>query len=354
MDTQQPTELLRPLCQRIHSKRKVFFWVIPTTLVISFLFAFSIPKYYECTVILAPESQNANFGTLSSLMSDLGINISNLEVKDAISPALYPDIVHSTQFLNELLETPVKTIDGHFSGSYLAYVSTQQKTPFWKMPIAWIKRSTPSKNTTSTVGNNSDVQQEPTSSLWIAKSHLSGIESLRNNIECTVEKKTNVITITMKAQDKFVAATMADAVQQQLQLFITRYRTQKAQTDVNYYSDLLTVSRQQYDQACETYLSYMEEHATDHYAQHKIQSTNLENDMNLKYAAYSSLQKQLMSAQAKLQENTPVFTQIQSACIPSGAAGPHRLAMVIIFTFLVTFCVGLCVCWHEIIRYIQA
>ena len=41
-----------------------------------------------------------------------------------------------------------------------------------------------------------------------------------------------------------------------------------------------------------------------------------ETEMQIKEAAYTSFQKQYLATQARLQENTPVYTIIQSATIP--------------------------------------
>ena len=56
--------------------------------------------------------------------------------------------------------------------------------------------------------------------------------------------------------------------------------------------------------------------------------------MQLQYNAYSQLAAQLQVAEAKVQEETPAFTTIQSATVPVRKAGPGRLKIIFIFLFL--------------------
>ena len=62
--------------------------------------------------------------------------------------------------------------------------------------------------------------------------------------------------------------------------------------------------------------------------------TDLENDMQLRYNAYTQVAAQLLAAEAKVQEETPAFTTLQSATVPVKKAGPGRAKMCLVFLFL--------------------
>lgn len=62
--------------------------------------------------------------------------------------------------------------------------------------------------------------------------------------------------------------------------------------------------------------------------------TDLENEMQLQYNAYTQVASQLLAAEAKVQEETPAFTTLQSATVPVMKAGPKRAQMCLIFVFL--------------------
>ena len=67
----------------------------------------------------------------------------------------------------------------------------------------------------------------------------------------------------------------------------------------------------------------------------------MENDMQLKYNAYTTINTQLQAAKAKVQEKTPAFTTLKCASVPIKPAGPKRIVFVVsmlILSTIVTFC----------------
>ena len=64
---------------------------------------------------------------------------------------------------------------------------------------------------------------------------------------------------------------------------------------------------------------------------------DMENEMQLKYDAYTTVQKQLQAAKAKVQENTPAFTIVKGSAVPIRPAGPKRMIFVAGMTFFVFF-----------------
>ena len=63
---------------------------------------------------------------------------------------------------------------------------------------------------------------------------------------------------------------------------------------------------------------------------------DMENDMQLKYNTYSTLNTQLQAAMAKVQENTPAFTTLTNATVPIKPAGPKRMIFVAFMLILAT------------------
>ena len=75
--------------------------------VVGIVVGFSIPKEYSVSSKMAPETvSKTGGGSLGSLASLAGINLSSMSTADAVYPDLYPDIVSSTPFVVELF--PVK------------------------------------------------------------------------------------------------------------------------------------------------------------------------------------------------------------------------------------------------------
>ncbi len=66
----------------------------------------------------------------------------------------------------------------------------------------------------------------------------------------------------------------------------------------------------------------------------KSKQEDLENDMQLKYNAYTQVYEQLQLSKAKVQENTPAFTVVQSASVPVKHINKSKLVMMTLFMFL--------------------
>ena len=201
------------------------------------------------------------------------------------------------------------------------------------MPVLWLKKQInawfPKEETMK--GNKADGDSDL---LILSKEQDAVVAMIQDNITCSVDKKTDVITITVKDQDKLISATMADSVRVRLQDFITDYRTRKARVDLEYYTKLASEAKSEYEKARRLYGSYADANVDLTLTSFKAKEQDLENDMQLKYNAYTTIVTQLQMAKAKVQERTPAFTVIQGASVPQKPAGPKRVVFVMFMLFL--------------------
>jgi len=154
--------------------------------------------------------------------------------------------------------------------------------------------------------------------------------TIRNNISCQVDKKTNVITISVTDFDKLVAATIADTLQNRLQQYITIYRTQKARTDLKYAQGLFNDTKIQYVKSQQLYASYSDANQDLVLQSFKSKKEELENEMQLRFNIYNQAVQQLQLAKAKVQEKTPAFTIVQGASVPIKSSSMSR-SMIVLF-----------------------
>ena len=341
--TIQSEELVNPIKAMfvtLWQRRKVFYWLWPATFVLACALILCVPRYYTCDVLLAPETQNVGAsGSLQSLASSFGFDMRSMTSQDAVYPQLYPDLLASPDFLVKLFDTPVATADGEYEGNYYEYLSKRYKYAFWKRWKYKVKSWITPQEPAPVLKNKSDKKVDV---FCLSKQQWNVLELMQQNIECTVDKKTDAITISVTAQDKLVCAIMADSVCAALQNFITEYRTVKNRTDLKYYEDVMNSAYGEYQEASKKYIRFVDSHSGINLEQYRIEAQNLETEMQLKQAAYTSFQKQYLATQARLQENTPVFTVLQSASVPKKPAGPKRMLFVLAMLVLATgvaFCV---------------
>lgn len=116
----QPEIDLIALAGHLWKKRRFFIKCCGIATVVGFIIAFSIPKEFTTTVKLAPETTDATnkMGNLGGLAVMAGIDLSSASGQDALSPNLYPDIVHSTPFLLELFPEKVTDKEKKYTITY--------------------------------------------------------------------------------------------------------------------------------------------------------------------------------------------------------------------------------------------
>lgn len=324
----------------LKTKKKVFFIVLPIVFVLSCLYIFPQPRYYRCSVKLAPEATSENVaGGLSSLASQFGVNLGGA-TQDAIYPLLYPDVVSSNEFVIGLLGINVKSVDGLVNTDYYNYMSKLQKKNPITAPVKKVMRSV-TKLFASKDQPGPPSKGAGMSAFRMSKKDSELLDQIKSNISCDVDKKTEVITIKVEDQDPLICATMADSVRNHLQTFITKYRTNKARVDVEHYEKLAKQSKREYEYCVREYSAYCDANQDVMLQSFISKRDELENEMQLKFNAYSAMRTQLEAMRAKLQEKTPAFTTIESATVPVKPAGPKRIIFIFGMCFLATFVTAL-------------
>lgn len=319
------------IVRKLYAHKKLFLIVLPIVFVVSCALILCVPRYYTCDIKLAPEYDFADASSLSSIASSFGIDIGDNPTTDAISPTLYPDLMESTDFLVSLFDIHVRSLDGTIDTDYYTYIKKHQKRAFWEKWIGAIKKMMESDDASSATNASGKHKINP---FHLTRKDFMITKTISNMIKCGVNKKTDVITLSVKAQDPLISACLADSIRERLQAFITDYRTNKARNDLKFYKQLVDQAKADYVKARSRYSEYVDTHADVILETYKSEMEDMENDMQLKYNTYSTLLTQHQAASARVQERTPAFTTLQSATVPIKPAGPKRMIFVIGMMFV--------------------
>jgi uncharacterized protein involved in exopolysaccharide biosynthesis len=317
------------------NRKPLFFKVWGITFVLSCLWILPQPRYYTTEVSVAPESAEAkDVGSLASLASNFGVNIGNGS-SDAIYPQLYPDLFESTKFIVGLLDIKVKTMDGEVETDYFTYMKEHQKKNILLLPFLPIKRWVTSlfADQEEEIPGKDGKRFDP---FELSRTTTGIIEKIQKNIQCTYSRTTDVITIEVTDQDPLVCALLADSIKQHLQDFVTDYRTKKSRIDLEYYNKLTTEAKANYDKARLKYAAFSDASTNVSLRSVELKMQDMENDMQAKYNVYTAMSTRLEEAMAKVQENTPAFTELKNATVPIKPAGPKRMIFVAVMLFLAT------------------
>lgn len=322
--------------------KKLYYKVLSVAFVLAVIYALSLPNVYQCKVMLSPElssSRTSSSASLAALASNFGVNLGRGNAgmgTEALFPTLYPDLMNSVDFKTSLFPIPV-TIEGNKKKgepdrtmTYYDYLMKEQKSPWWSgifgLPGKLISLILPADTT-----SKKDASVNP---FRLTKKQTAIVKSLDKRIICDVDKKTMVITIMVTDQNALIAATMADSVKTRLQKFITDYRTSKVRVDLEYNKKLYRESKARYEKARQRYAEFVDANHDIILQTVRQRQTDLENEMQLQYNAYTQVAAQLLAAEAKVQEETPAFTTLQSATVPVQRSSPRRTRICLIFLFL--------------------
>ena len=319
---------LRIIAKKIWDNKRLFYKVLPIVFVLSCIFILSLPRYYKSETRLAPEMENSGTGgVLGSLASSFGFDLGEMQTSDAITPLLYPDLLEDNGFVSSLMSIKLVSQDGEIVTNYHDYLKTFQKKAWWEYPIDWIIRQLP--KTEDKGGNKGEYDP-----YYISRKENGLYNKVRDNIELKIDKKTGVISIEVKAQDPLICKTLADSIKERLQIFITDYRTSKARTDYEYYKKLAEDAKHDYEKARQQYGSLSDANTKVALRSVELKIEDMENDMQLKFNAYTTINAQLQAAKAKVQEKTPAFTVLKGAAVPVKPDGPKRMLFVAAMLFL--------------------
>ena len=329
---------LMEYARKLWSVRWLLLKVAGIAAIVGVVIALTTPKQYTVQVTLAPESSKSG-GGLSNIASMLGVGGMNMgSDADALNVMIYPDIVSSTPFMLDLLDTPVRMMkkeqpDTTLVGYLTEYTSSSLLGTIKSLPfkaigtvLSWFK--------SEEEGVIANTTGKGPQTLQLTKDEYKIITGLRQQVLANVDKKSGVTTVSVTMQDPMVAAILTDTVIGKLKEHITRYRVSKAQDDCNYWEQLYDQRQAEYYEKQKVYAHYVDANKNVVLQSVRIEQERLQSEMNLAYQVYSNVATQLQMARAKVQEAKPVFAIVEPASVPLQPSGTSRKMILLGTIFL--------------------
>lgn len=315
--------------RKLWKGRKLYYIVLPIVFVLSCFHILTVPRTYSTSIELAPElDQPSVGGSLSSIASSFGFDLSDLQSSDAITPLLYPDLMDDNKFVVDMFGIKIETIKDTLNTDYYTYLKKYSKHDWIEHLQGWFKK------TFAKDKNMNAVKGEKNNPYILSKLDDEIVKAIQHDVKINVDKKTGVITISATAQDPLACKIIADSVTARLQKFITKYRTSKAQLEADHYKKLMNESLRKYEKVRAQYGAYSDANTDLILESVKSKLEDMENDMQLKYNQYTTYNTQYQASMAKVLERTPAFTTLKGAEVPVKPTGPKRVLFVFAMTFL--------------------
>ena len=330
--------------RRLKAHWKPLVWITAAGFVLGCLVALDTPHKYVASSRLAPELSSTATNRLSSVASLVGLTSTILGTTDAVYPMVYPEVVHSPEFVADLFDTPVtlRTKAGDEQVTLYAYMdSLRRKSVIGTVmglpgaAMGAVKGIFAKDDEEEGEGIDAAVEVDP---FRFTKKQGKVYKAISKSIEAAIDKKTLILSLSVTMDDALIAAEVAREVNSNLQEYVRGYRTDKACHDRDYYKKLCDEAQGEYFTAQRAYARYVDSHQGMVSRSAQVEQERLRDEMSLKYQLYTSMAQQLQAAEAKVQQETPVFAEIVTPTVPLKSVN-SRKKTALAFAFL-AFCAG--------------
>jgi len=304
---------------------KTALWFCAGGFALGCLVALGTPRKYMVTSKLAPELSSTATSRLSSMASLVGLSASMMGTTDAVYPMVYPDLVKSPEFIADLFDEPVSFTwkKERVDTTLYAYLTEYKKFS----PVGFVM-SLPGMAVGAVKGlfekQEEDSADAPVNPFHFTKKQGRIAKLIGKNVKAEIDKKTLVVTTVVTMDNAEVCAQLSRAVNENIKKYVTVYRTEKAIKDCEYYEKLYEEAQKSYYAAQRAYSYYSDSHQNVSLRSYMIESERLKNEATLQFQLYTSTAQQLQAAQAKVQQETPVFAEIVPPSVPLKSANSRK------------------------------
>jgi LPS O-antigen subunit length determinant protein (WzzB/FepE family) len=336
---EQEIDIMEMISKLWKKRSMIIKWCIVGA-VIGLVAGFSIPKTYTAGVTLVPEVQQRTGSGVSAIASMMGVSLNNSV--DAIDAQMYPDVVHSTDFIVNLFDLPVtfERKDSVITAPLLEYMKEYQRKPWWSAVISFpfkalgwcIDLVTPDKE------EDDSTEDKVLNTQNLPRKERGVVKYFAENIMVNVDKKSLKTKMSLQMQDPLVVATVMEAVTENLKTYMTDYRTSKARQDVKNLETICEQRKADYYKAQQTYAKYIDANKNVILQSANAEKERLQQEMNLAYQVYSQVATNLEGSRIQAEQAKPVFVIIENVKVPIRKAAPSKAKLLVVFTFLAGCC----------------
>jgi len=323
------------LLQEIWIKKRILFGSIGVFLVLGVVFTWLSPENYESDTVLIPEtSSNTGADLLRQYGGLLGIGSGSAGSADILNINLYPALIESYPVQIELLNRELNFSRYDTTTSILNFYTQIYKPA----PIYYIKKYTIGLSSLERQYNrnpdDTETVQIRNGTIYEIPGLYRGLVSgLKDNVEI-ISNTDGTITITATMPDPLAAAEMVETLKELLKSQVVKYRTEKANQDLQFVQEQYNQVRQRFIEAQQRLAEFRDQNQNLATARAQTEEERLQSEYNIAFNVYQNVATQLEQAKIKVQQETPVFTSLEPAVVPSGPDSPNLELNVMVAGFL--------------------
>ena len=329
------------LIQRMWINRGLIVKVTIGFMVFGLLIAIFSSKVYTASCDVVPQtSESTTLSRMSSLAAMAGINLNQMQDVKTLSPYVYENITKSTTFYKELMQTNIFIREvGHPISFYEYYTSEEYNKPSILEYILKYTIGLPGVILKAIRGDNKDKNLEKlgddTARIeTVTEDEYNCMKMLNECVSLTLDDKKGYVTITANMPEALAAAQMAQATVTLLQKYITEFKIEKVQSNLDFVQERYDEAKRNFEDIQARRAKFRDANLNTTRYSARTELDKLDAEYSLAMNLYSELATQLEQAKIKVKETIPVLTIINPVTVPFKKSKPQRAMILIAFTFL--------------------
>lgn len=329
------------VAKRLWDKRRFILKVTGCFMVVGLLVALFSAKEFTATSVVVPQTGSKGAGgSLSGLAAMAGISLGNIGEGETLSPKIYAKVLNNVDLQKELMYTsinfeefaePVTLLDYYTNEKYqkTSVIGAVKKytigLPF--VILGAIRGEAEEKPFVASSGNGKALST-------FTKDEMECLKVLKTHYTLTVNDKDGYVSISASMPEPLAAAQVAQQVQNLLQKYVTEFKIEKAQANYEFIKQRYDEAKATFEQKQEAYARFQDANRTLSSALSKTREEQIKSEYNIANSLYNELAKQLVQAEIKVKEDTPILTVVEPVVVPREKSKPKRPMILIMFTFL--------------------
>lgn len=329
------------LIQRLWINLGLIIKITCVFVVLGLLVALFSSKVYTSACDVVPQTSDSSaLSRMGSLAALAGINLSQMQDVKSLSPFVYKNIMESTTFRKELMQTPLdfKEID-HPVSFYEYYTNEEYNKPSIGdyvikytigLPFVILKairgeKPGPDYDKLKKSGA-SDIQT-------VTKEEYECLKVMDDCITLRLDDKKGYVTITANMPEAVPAAQMAQATLELLQKYITEFKIAKVQSNLDFVQERYNEAKNNFEDIQARRAKFRDANMnTTRYSAH-AELEKLDAEYSLALNLYKELSTQLEQTKISVKETMPVLTVITPVTVPFKKSKPKRVIILFAYTF---------------------
>lgn len=332
----------KALALRLWAKRKYVIKVFVPFVVLGFMAAiFQRPVYTSsCAFVPLSSSSKGSSSSLSSLAAMAGINLGDMSSGESLSPLVYPQLLSSVEFNKELMRVPLhfKDYDEPVSLYDKATNPKYRKFTFGAI-IDAVKKYTiglpgvilyaiKGKQPDVVVpGNGADGEGRDISAF--TNDEYKVYQNLSKMISLSVEKKDGYLVLTARSSEALVAAELCRGALKLMQKYIADFKQTQAKDNLAYLQARSDETKAEYLAKQMELAQYTDANRGAYTATSQTRIQQLSSEYNLAFALYTEVSKQLLQAELKVKNDTPVLSAVKPVDVPMKKSNSRSKTLIV-------------------------